>query len=302
MTTAGNYNIIGTMKYWTTISVLSVIAAIAVWFMWGLNLGIDFTGGTAMQIDFPQDQKPSIEEVQTTLNEIGIADAHIQTAGESGYLFKAQQMSNEQRQDVLNRFKDRKITEQSYASVGPSLGAELKSKATTALILVLLTIVAYISYVFRNVSKGPVRSWVYGVSAIVSLMHDILVVMGVFIVLGHFFDIQIDSLFVTALLTILGFSVHDTIIVYDRIREELKHYPKYDFHTIVNNSVNNTMARSLNTSLTVLLVLLALYFFGGASIQHFVLALIIGILSGSYSSIFIASPLLLLGERFSKKR
>ncbi|PIW37451.1 MAG: protein translocase subunit SecF, partial [Candidatus Kerfeldbacteria bacterium CG15_BIG_FIL_POST_REV_8_21_14_020_45_12] len=165
----------------------------------------------------------------------------------------------------------------------------------------LIAIILYISYAFRKVTNGPVPSWVFGIGAIVALIHDILVVVGVFVILGKFAGVQIDSLFVTALLTILGFSVHDTIVVYDRVREGLKDRAKKTFKEIVNESINTTLARSLNTSISTLLVLLALYLFGGASIQYFVLALIIGIISGTYSSIFIASPLLLLGQRLLKR-
>lgn len=296
------YKIIETAKYWTTASVILVIASVVLWFMWGLNLGIDFTGGSSMQIDFASsDVRPSIEQVQNDLAGIGLEDNRVQTAGENGVVIKTTQLSNEQREEVLALYSEIGGTEESFSSVGPTLGDELKRKATTALILVLLAIIGYISYAFRNISKGPVPSWVFGVGAIVALVHDILIVLGVFIVLGHVADVQIDSLFVTALLTILGFSVHDTIVVYDRIREGLKDYPKKHFITIMNESINNTLVRSLNTSITTLLVLLTLYFFGGVSIQYFVLALIIGILSGTYSSIFIASPLLLWGQKLLKR-
>jgi preprotein translocase subunit SecF len=300
------YNIVKTFKYWTALSIsLAIIGALfwsLFWFMWGLKLGIDFTGGAALQIAFPDaSQRPAVEEVQQQVTQLGIADPHVQTAGDNALIIRVQQMNNGQREQVLNLYADKQVKEESFSNIGPALGEELKSKSTTAIILVLAAIIAYISYVFRKVSRGPVPSWLFGLGAIMSLIHDLIIVIGIYAALGHFFNIQVDAFFVTALLTILGFSVHDTIVVYDRIRERLKHYPRQTFPEIVNESINSTLARSLNTSLTAVIVLVALYLFGGASIQHFVLALIIGIISGTYSSIFVASPFLLLGQKLLKR-
>lgn len=256
-----------------------------------------------MQLHFPtSDERPSSEQIKQDLAPIGIHEPVIQPAGTEDMILKMKFISNEERQQILDLYSDRGVTEHSYSSIGPTLGSELKRKAFLALTLVLLAIIGYISYAFRNVSRGPVPSWVFGLGAIIALIHDIFIVIGIFAFLGHFYGVQVDSLFVTALLTILGFSVHDTIVVYDRIRERLKDRNKKTFSEIINESINATMARSLNTSLTTLIVLTALYLFGGASIQHFVLALIVGIISGTYSSIFIASPFLLLGQKLLKKK
>jgi len=291
-----------TAKYWVGISVAVVSASLIFWLMWGLNLGIDFTGGSSMELSFPDtDTRPSIEQVQKDITNLGISAPLVRTTGESGVALSMQEISNDQRQQIIDKYADKQVVEESFSSVGPTLGNELKQKAIVALSLVLIAIILYISYAFRKVTNGPVPSWVFGIGAIVALIHDILVVVGVFVILGKFAGVQIDSLFVTALLTILGFSVHDTIVVYDRVREGLKDRAKKTFKEIVNESINTTLARSLNTSISTLLVLLALYLFGGASIQYFVLALIIGIISGTYSSIFIASPLLLLGQRLLKR-
>lgn len=278
------------------------IASVAVWLVWGLNLGIDFTGGTSMQVHFPQaDQRPTAEEMHTALTELGLSDVQVQTAGTEDFQLKLQQVTNDQRQQILDHFADKGMTESQFVSIGPSLGSELKRKSAVAIIMVLIAIIAYISYAFRKVSNGPVPSWVFGVAAIIALLHDIFIPIGVFVLLGHFMGVQIDSLFVTALLTVLGFSVHDTIVVFDRIREGLKDRATKSFREIVNASINVTMARSINTSLATLIVLVALLLFGGESIRYFVLALIIGIVSGTYSSIFIASPVLLLGQRLLKR-
>lgn len=296
------YRIIHTAKYWGTISVIGMVTSVVLWIVWGLNLGIDFTGGTSMELAFstPGD-RPSVEEVNRSVTGLGINEVKVQTAGENNLILKMPHIENDQRQQILDLYAEQGGTEENYTSIGPTLGQELKSKAIVALVLVLLAIIGYISYAFRKVSNGPVPSWVFGVGAIVALIHDITLVLGVFIVLGRLLEVQIDSLFVTALLTILGFSVHDTIVVYDRIREGLKDREKKTFKEIINESVNATLVRSLNTSISTLLVLVALYLFGGASIQYFVLALMVGILTGTYSSIFIASPMLLLGQRILKR-
>lgn len=296
------FRIIQTSRYWVTLSVVTAIAGIVVYFVWGLNLGIDFTGGTSMQLHFPTAAaRPASSQITTDLAAIGIVDPVIQPAGTEDVILKMHYIENDKRQQIIDIYAEKGVVEQSFSSIGPTLGAELKHKAFVALALVLLAIIGFISYAFRNVSRGPVPSWVFGLGAIVALVHDIFIVIGVFVVLGKFAHVQIDSLFVTALLTILGFSVHDTIVVYDRIRERLKDRDKKTFAEIINESINSTLVRSLNTSLTTLIVLFALYFFGGASIQHFVLALIVGIISGTYSSIFIASPFLLLGQKLLKR-
>jgi preprotein translocase subunit SecF len=300
------YQIISKAKYWIGISVaLSVITLIlwSPWYSlipigpnWGLNLGIDFTGGSSLQLSFPQG-RPEVTDLATEFTALGYDDARIQTAGESDVVIKLRDISNDEKQLILDQFENKQVVEQSFTTIGPSLGEELKSKAFWALALVLVAIIVFISYAFRGVSNGPVPSWVFGLGAIVALIHDILLVLGVFILLGQFAGVQIDTLFVTALLTILGFSVHDTIVVYDRIRESLKRRGRREFTDIINESINSTLVRSLNTSITTLVVLTVLFFFGGASIQYFVLALIVGIITGTYSSIFIASPLLLFFQK-----
>jgi len=296
------YRIIDTSKYWAALSIVVCGASVIVWLVWGLNLGIDFTGGTSMQLHFASaEQRPTVEEMQKTLGDLGIQDVQVQTAGEDNVQLKSQQITNEQRQQLLDRYSDRGVSETQFVSIGPALGSELKRKSAVAIVMVLIAIIAYISYAFRKVSHGPVPSWVFGVAAIVALAHDIFIPVGVFVILGHFKGVQVDALFVTALLTVLGFSVHDTIVVFDRIREGLKDRATKSFREIVNSSVNVTLGRSINTSLSTIIVLVALFLFGGESIRYFVLALIIGILSGTYSSIFIASPLLLLGQKLLKR-
>lgn len=293
------YNIIGTSKYWVGISVFLVTASIIAWLLWGLNLSIDFTGGSSLQLHFLE-ARPDITAVNTVLREQNIGGAGIQEAGGQDVVLRLPFINNEQKDIVIQNLASFGAEEVNFSTIGPALGVELKKKAVQAVFLVLVGIILYISYAFRKIARAPVPAWAFGLGAIVALIHDITIVVGIFVVLGKFFNIQIDSFFVTALLTILGFSVHDTIVVYDRIREGLKHQEKKSFTEIMNSSINTTLIRSLNTSLTTLIVLSALYLLGGEGIRLFVLALLIGIVVGTYSSIFIASPFLLLIQRFRR--
>jgi preprotein translocase subunit SecF len=200
--------------------------------------------------------------------------------------------------DLGNQLKGAK--QETFETIGPTIGAETTTNAIWAVIVASLFIIIYITWSFRKIPK-PASSLRFGICAIIALVHDVLVVVGIFAILGHFFHVEIDSLFVTALLTVIGFSVHDTIVVFDRIRENLKRVSGISFDKIVNESILQTLDRSLNTSLTVVLVLLALLLFGGDSLRWFVFALLVGVISGTYSSIFNASPLLVLWQEFSDK-
>lgn len=290
---------IRTRRIWYTLSVISVVAAATLFFVWHLKPGIDFTGGSLLEVSY-QTARPDLATVQSEAASLNLGTVQVQPAGDDRYILKTPNITNDQKTQLIQVLTDSK--EESFQSVGPTIGAELAKKAWGAVAAVLIAIVLFISYAFRQVSKGPVPAWVFGVAAIVALAHDIWIVLGVFIILGHFKGVEIDSLFVTALLTVLGFSVHDTIVVFDRIRERLHTTSKKTFAEILNDSINSTLVRSIGTSFATVLVLLALYLFGGESIHYFVLALIVGIISGTYSSIFIASPLLLTYSNWATKR
>lgn len=294
------FRIIDKSKYFGAFSVVLFILSVAAYFIWGLRLGIDFTGGASLDLSFSS--RPTTEQLGTDLTTLGFPASSIVTAGDTDMVIKFQQLDNTQKDSIVSGLSQYGAKEVSFVTVGPSIGNELKQKSFLAIGLVLAAIIVYISYAFRKVSKGPVPSWVYGVAAVVALAHDIFIPVGVFAILGHFAGVQIDALFVTALLTILGFSVHDTIVVFDRIREGLKDRSHKTFAEIVNVSINTTLARSINTSLTTLIVLTALYVFGGTAIHWFIFTLILGIVCGTYSSIFIASPTLLLGEWFLNRK
>lgn len=295
-------NIYRQYKLWFGISLLFMTASVVFLAMGGLKLGIDFTGGSLLEIEFSGD-RPASEAVQTALADKNLGEIQIQPIGEKGLLLRMKDIDNSTRNSILeslHSFGD--VHENRFESVGPTIGKDLRKKALTAVALVLVTIVVYISFVFRQVSSGPVKSWTYGVGAILALVHDILITTGVFAALGYFRGVEVGVLFVTALLTILGFSVHDTIVVYDRIREMLRRSSTETFLEVIERSVQNTIVRSINTSMTAFLVLLALFFFGGESIRYFVLALMIGVVVGTYSSIFIAPTLLLGWRRFQDRR
>lgn len=274
---------------------LSVLALI----FFGLKPSIDFTGGTLMEVEF-QKEKLDINLVREKMNGLDLGVASVQPSGDQAVIIKAKDLTNEQRNKVLKNLKKDfgKVTELRFESIGPSIGKELKRKAYISIILVVICIVLYIAYVFRKMSS-TIASWKMGVCAIVALVHDVIITCGIFAVLGRFMGVEIDTLFVTALLMVLGYSINDTIVVFDRVRYNVLKNSAVDFETNIEQSVNQTMVRSLSTSITTFLVLLSLYLFGGETIKWFVFALMIGVIVGTYSSIFLASPLLVEWERRS---
>ena len=287
------YQIIQKRKIFYIISGVFLTAGVVAIIFFGLRFGIDFTGGSSMEIS----SSPTIDapEIQSILSTQGFVEPEIRVLENGSFRITVRELTQDEHISLLSALQtqDSTIKEISYSSTGPTIGKELKTKSLLATILVLSFIVIYISWTFRKASWGPVKPWVWGVAALLALFHDLVGVIGVFAILGEFTHVRIDTLFITALLTVLGFSVHDTIVVFDRIRERIKiHGGKESFEDTVNTSVVETMVRSLATSFTAVLVLIALLLFGGESIRYFVLALIIGIVSGTYSSIYIASPLL----------
>lgn len=286
-------------------SLVLIIASIFSFFKWGLNFGIDFTGGTLIEVGY--NERPSQDLLREQL--VAIDDSvTVRPSGTSGYLIKMKpvdQIEKAKVMDILmineNASTTTKAELKTFDSIGPVLGKEALRKAMVSIVLVILGIVLFITFAFRKVSE-PVSSWKYGLVAIVALVHDVIIPAGAFSILGHFHGYEIDTLFVTAILVILGFSVHDTIVVFDRVRENLRTQGKRtSFENIVGESINQTVVRSINTSLTTLIALVVLYLIGGKATEHFSLALIIGIAAGTYSSIFIGSALLVTIEKWGKK-
>ena len=295
------FNTLKYYKVWFAISGLILLFGIVSLSLYGLNLGIDFKGGTVVELQFPQ--APEQAKVKEALGQVGLKNFQLQSSENNSLIIKTENLEKSQQDQMLEAIKAQAgdFKELRLDSIGPVIGSELKRNAFYQLALVSLGIVFYIGYAFRKVAK-PVTSWRFGWAAIIALLHDLLFVLGLFSILGHFRGVEIDSLFVTAVLTVLGFSVHDTIVVFDRIRENLKLYPGQSIEYVVNHSIAQTIVRSLNTSLTVLFVLLSLLLFGGETIRYFVLALFVGIIVGTYSSIFIASPVLVLWQNWKNKR
>ncbi len=293
-------NIVGKRKLWFVISFILVVPGTIALIFWGLKPGIDFTGGQEMEVS----GKATQEELRDIVAKAGVKEITVTTSGESNLLVRYSDKdvgeTEQIHQNVKTLLQQSGLSEVSFSSVGPSVSRDITRNALLGVGLASLAILLYISFAFRN-TPPPVTSWSFGSTAIFAMLHDALFVLGVFAILGHFYGIQVDALFVTALLTVIGFSVHDTIVVYDRIRENLRRLNK-PFEEVANISINETLARSLNTSLTVIIVLLAFYLFGGESIRNFVLALLIGIIAGTYSSIFFATPSLVVYNNWKIKR
>ena len=294
-------NLIGKRKIWYAISLVMIVPGVVSLMLFGLRLGIDFSSGQLSVVR----GNVTTTKVQSAAKGLGFKDVQVVASGSDQTQIRFRDPSPQSQHEANHqKFKtaleEQGITELSFDSVGPTVSGTIAMSAIVSLVLVSVAIVLYIAFAFRN-APPPVSPWSFGIMAIIALLHDALFVIGIFSLLGHFFDVEVDALFVTAVLTVIGFSVHDTIVVFDRIRENLRRQ-RGEFETIVNNSILETMARSINTSMTVLLTLLALFLFGGQSIRMFVLALLIGIASGTYSSIFNASPLLVTWHNFRLRR
>jgi len=294
-------NIVAKRKIFYTFSILLIGAGIFSILFWGLHFGIDFKGGSLIEVEFLQ-SRPEIQAVKDNLSGLNLGDVAVQPAGDKGFLLRLKDLDEAAHQQVLQSLNSLgTVEEKKFDSVGPVVGEELKGRAYLAIVTVLFLIVIYIAFAFRKVSR-PVASWKYGLAAIIALFHDIFIPTGIFSILGHYLGVEIDLLFVTGLLTILGFSVHDTIVVFDRIRENLRKSVGDKFEDTVNISINQTITRSINTSLTVFLTLSAIFIFGGESVKYFSLLLMIGVFFGTYSSIFVASSLLVSWEVWRQKR
>ncbi len=294
-------NIIGLRKIWFSISAVLVIASIASVAYFGLNFGIDFTGGSLVEVDFVNDT--DTDSVRSTLETAGYEGTRVQPSDEGDYIIRLAPLGEEEHQTVLSTLTQThgELEELRFDSIGPVIGEELREKALLALGAALILILVYIAWAFRKVSE-PIASWKYGVLTIVAAMHDLFIPVGIFAALGFYLGFQIDTAFVAGLLTILGYSINDTIVVFDRTRENLSNLSSSEsFESVVNRSVNQTLTRSVNTSITTLLALVAVFLFGGDTIEHFALVLILGIISGTYSSIFLASPMLVAWEKLGKK-
>lgn len=293
-------------KFFYIFSGLVVAASVIALALWGLRPGIDFKGGALFEVTYP-DGRPEKAAIEVALQPLDIG-ASVRPTRENGYIIRMKELTESKQgavREAVSFNEEKKIIEERFDMIGPLLGKEAAGKSFIAIILVILCIVIFITFAFRKVSE-PVASWKYGIITVIALLHDVLVPTGIFAILGHYAGIEVDTLFVTALLVVLGFSVHDTIVVFDRVRENLKvsHEvrDRKDFATIVGDSIQQTFVRSINTSLTTVLALIVLYVIGPEITKHFSLALLIGIIAGTYSSIFIGSPLLVTVQQWQTRK
>lgn len=296
-------NIIGKKYLYFLFSALIIVPGIISLILWGIKPSIDFTGGTLLEVQSEKFKvQSSKEEIKKIIEKEKIEVGSITQSADESYLLRLKPIDNTQHQKLNDEFKKQfgEVQETRFETVGPTIGRETTENAAKAVIIASLAIVFYIAWAFRQIPK-PYSSLKFGICAVVALIHDILVVVGLFSLFGHFYKVEVDSLFITALLTVMGFSVHDTIVVFDRIRENLRKMAGDPFEKVVNESIVQTLVRSLSTSLTVLFTLFALLLFGGETIRWFIVALLIGITSGTYSSIFNAAPLLVVWDEISRR-
>jgi len=299
-------NIIEKRKIFYAISAFFVLASLVLLFVFGLKPGLDFTGGSLFEFTFTE-KRPALLELQQSLSHLNLSGLVIQPIGERGYLLKTGFISLTDQQSILSSLKENFekenniVQEQRVETIGPTVSADLRNRSIKTALYVSLSIVAYIAFSFRRVSR-PIQSWKYGLVAVVALFHNVIITMGVFALLGKYQGVEVGIPFVVAIMTILGATVNDTIVVFDRIRENLVRRGSENFAQTVNFAVNETIGRSVNISLAIVLTLAALLFFGGDTIHYFSLALLIGIVSGTYSSIFLASPLLVSWQQWKRKQ
>lgn len=292
------------LKYrpiWFGISMVAVGLSIAFFAMWGLKQGIEFTGGSLLTHRF-EGARPSPVDAERTLSELNLGSITIQPVGETDMSFRLQTVDEDTHQKINDALRGAygTSTELEFKSIGPTVGKELREKSIYALIVTFLAILAYIAWAFRKVS-APVQSWKYGVVTIMQAFRDVMIPIGVFSYLGHFHGVEIGTPFIAAILTVLGYSITDCIVVMDRVRENLQKRSG-TFAEIVELSIQQTLLRSFNTSTATLLTLVSIFIFGGPSLHDFVLALIIGIAVGTYSSIFISAPTLVTWDSWAKAR
>ncbi|HLD17928.1 MAG TPA: protein translocase subunit SecF [Patescibacteria group bacterium] len=302
MSVISSFPFVRLRRVWFAFSAMLILASLVVLAVFGLRFSIDFTGGSLLEVRF-SDEVPSTQEIGTRASEAGYAAATVQTAGVGKAILRLPTLSEEQHQALLGSLQQAYsgLTEERFDSIGPAISGELRRSAFIGVGVTLFLIGSYIAWAFRKVSE-PVKSWKYGILTVLCALHDVVVPLGAFALLGAFFHWEVGTAFIAALLTILGYSISDTVVVFDRTRENLLHHPEGTFGDVVERSIRQTFVRSLNTSLTTLLALAAIAVWGGESTRPFAVALGIGILIGTYSSIFIASPLLVSWEEWRRKR
>lgn len=301
-------------RIYFVLSGLLIIGSIVVLLIYGLKPGIDFTGGTIMELEYVE-ERPANQDILSEIGEFDLGDVIIQQTGEKGVILRMKDITEDVHQQILDKLKGAEdvemeggitagiikteINETRFESIGPVIGNELKSKTKMVILFALLSMIIYIALAFRRVQR-PLKSWQYGIASVLALFHDILIPLGIFAVLGKFYGVEVSIPIITALLAVLGYSINNTVVVFDRIRENLLRRGE-DFEKIVDISLTETLSRQINTSLTTLFVAGSIFFFGGETLKYFALALLLGIGAGTYSSIFLASPILVAWYKIRKK-
>ena len=297
-------NVIKTFKFWIGLSLVLLVIGIAAMFVYGYKTGIDFAGGTILELQISEPKNSVATDVSSAIisayKTVTNLDVAAQAEGDNRYFVRSAQINNEQKNNLIIALQANfsVVNELRFETVDPTIGADVVRKAVLAVILAIIGILFSIAYAFRRV-PGQVGAWRFGSAAVLALAHDVLILLGLYAIVSPFWGAEIDGMFITALLTLVGFSVHDTIVTFDRVRENLRRRAGEDLVTLLNDSIVETIVRSINTSFTLFLVLVAMFFFGGPTLKYFTLAMIIGVVVGTYSSVFIASPLLLIGYKKS---
>jgi preprotein translocase subunit SecF len=293
-------------KIFFTISAVLLLVSIVAMFIPGFQLGIDFTGGTITEVRY--EERPELAQMRSVIDTLGLGQYVLQPSGDSNYIIRTRTLTEEEKERFLNTLSfggTQQVELERYNSIGPVIGRELRTRALIAIGVVLVGIMFFVTFAFRKVSE-PLPSWKYGLATLIALAHDVIIPTGIFLIFISVYGGEIDLLFVSAILAILGYSVHDTIVVFDRVREHLRankeNHSFEEFEVTVGKSVRETFTRSMNTSVTIFFVLIALYFLGGVSTKNFTLVLLLGIVVGTYSSIFLATPLLVTLERLQRKK
>lgn len=298
-------NFVKHRKIYFIFSGILVIGSLVCLFIFGLKPSIDFTGGSILEIQYPE-ERPSDEAIGKTLADSNLSEFSLQSSGDKGIILKMKSISEETHQEILQKLRENnQLEELSFESIGPTIGRELKDKTKIVIVFSLLSMVFYIAFAFRKVSR-PVNSWRYGIASVIILCHDVLLPMGIFAILGKLYNIQITIPIITALLAVVGYAINNVVVVYDRMRENILNTNQRDifsqFEEKTNQAINQTLSRQINTSLTTLFPLAAIYLIGGETLKYFALTLILGIGFGTYSSIFLAGPLLVSWLRWQNRK
>ncbi len=289
-------------KIYFIFSIILIIGSLTSLFVFGLKPGIDFTGGTILEIEY-KTERPSNQTIIDSLKDFNLGEYSVQPTGDKGAILRMKEISEETHQEIVQKLKDNQdLEELRFESIGPIIGQELKEKTNIVVILSILAIVIYIAIAFRRVTF-PVKSWQYGIASLMVLAHDVLIPLGVFSILGKFYGVQITIPVIAALLTVIGYAINNVVVVYDRMRENIlrTRSRSEEFEEITNRAINQTLTRQLSTSLTTLFPLMFIFFLGGETLKYFALALMIGLVAGLYSSIFLASPILVAWLKWRKR-